>query len=136
MNRMSNEEMKELLLGSKKIAVVGLSDKPDRVSYQVAAYMQQEGYDIIPVNPNVHEVLGVRAYPSLEAIEEEVDIVNVFRRSEDTVEPAKEAVQIKAKALWLQLGIENEEAEQIASEAGLKVVMDRCIKVEHHKLIK
>lgn len=136
MKNQMDEEIKELLLGVKKIAVVGLSNKPERTSYQVSAYMQQQGYDIIPVNPTIEEALGVRAYPSLLDIEEEVDIVNVFRRSEDTVEPAKEAVQIKAKALWLQLGIENKEAARIAADAGLKVIMDRCIKVEHQKLLQ
>lgn len=131
-----DEEIKELLLGVKKIAVVGLSNNPERTSYKVSEYMQQQGFDIIPVNPMIEAALGVRAYPSLLDIEEEVDLVNVFRRSEDTVEPAKEAAQIKAKGLWLQLGIENEEAARIAADAGLKVVMDRCIKVEHQRLLQ
>lgn len=131
-----DEEIKELLLGVKKIAVVGLSNKPERTSYKVSEYMQQQGFDIIPVNPMIEAALGVRAYASLLDIEEEVDLVNVFRRSEDTVEPAKEAAQIKAKGLWLQLGIENEEAARIAADAGLKVVMDRCIKVEHQRLLQ
>lgn len=131
-----DEEIKELLLGVKKIAVVGLSNNPERTSYKVSEYMQQQGFDIIPVNPMIEAALGVRAYASLLDIEEEVDLVNVFRRSEDTVEPAKEAAQIKAKGLWLQLGIENEEAARIAADAGLKVVMDRCIKVEHQRLLQ
>lgn len=131
-----DEEIKELLLGVKKIAVVGLSNNPERTSYKVSEYMQQQGFDIIPVNPTIEAALGVRAYASLLDIEEEVDLVNVFRRSEDTVEPAKEAAQIKAKGLWLQLGIENEEAARIAADAGLKVVMDRCIKVEHQRLLQ
>lgn len=97
--------------------------------------MQEAGYEIIPVNPTITESLGQKAYPSLKEIPGQVDIVNVFRRSEDTVEPAREAVAIGAKVLWLQLGIANEEAFQIADQAGLKVVMDRCIKVEHARLL-
>ncbi|EGL83227.1 CoA-binding domain protein [Caldalkalibacillus thermarum TA2.A1] len=127
----TREEIKEILTKYKRIAVVGLSDNPHRTSYQVAEYMQQAGYEIIPVNPMITESLGQKAYPSLKDVPGKIDIVNVFRRSEDTVEPAKEAVEIGAKVLWLQLGIVNEEAFRIASEAGLKVIMDRCIKVEH-----
>ncbi|GGK17919.1 CoA-binding protein [Caldalkalibacillus thermarum] len=127
----TREEIKEILTKYKRIAVVGLSDNPHRTSYQVAEYMQQAGYEIIPVNPMITESLGQKAYPSLKDVPGKIDIVNVFRHSEDTVEPAKEAVEIGAKVLWLQLGIVNEEAFRIASEAGLKVIMDRCIKVEH-----
>lgn len=134
MKNPSAEQIKQLLREAKRIAVVGLSDKPHRTSYQIAEYLQQQGYKIIPINPNVTEVLGEKAYPSLLDVEGDIDIVDVFRRSEDTVEPAKDAVQVGAKALWLQLGIENEEAYQIASDAGLQVVMNRCILVEHQKL--
>lgn len=125
----SPAEMKQMLEDTKTIAVVGLSDNPERTSYMVTAEMQKLGYRIIPVNPNVEEVLGEKSYPSLTAIEEPVDMVNVFRRSEFIVPIAEEAVQIKAKYLWLQQGIINEEAAEIAAQHGIKVVMDRCIKV-------
>lgn len=127
---------RRLLEEAKTIAVVGLSDNPERTSYQIAAALQAAGYRIIPVNPNVTEVLGERAVASLTEIAEPVDIVNVFRRSEHTVPVAEEAVKIGAKALWLQEGVYNEEAARIAQEGGLVVVMDRCIKVDHALLVK
>lgn len=127
----SRERIKELLQGAGNIAVVGLSDKPDRTSHMVAEAMQKKGYRIIPVNPNVSgTILGETCYASLADIPEPVDIVNVFRRSEQTVPVAEEAVSIQAKVLWLQQGIYNEEAARIAAEGGLTVIMDRCIKVE------
>lgn len=126
----SREHIKELLANAGNIAVVGLSDKPDRTSYMVAAAMQSRGYRIIPVNPNATEILGEKCYASLSDIPEPVDIVNVFRRADQVVPVAEEAVKIKAKVFWLQLEIVNEEAARIASEAGLEVIMDRCIKVE------
>jgi predicted CoA-binding protein len=124
------EHIKEILANVGNIAVVGLSDKPDRTSYMVAAAMQSRGYRIIPVNPNATEILGETCYASLSDIPEPVDIVNVFRRADQVVPVAEEAVKIKAKVFWLQLEIVNEEAARIASEAGLEVIMDRCIKVE------
>jgi uncharacterized protein len=127
----SREEIKEILQKAKRIAVVGLSGNPDRTSYSVSAAMQQAGYEIIPVNPMVDEVLGVKAYSSLKEIEGHVDIVNVFRRSEFLLEIAKEFVEIDADVFWAQLGIENEDAYQFLKEKGCTVIMDRCIKVEH-----
>lgn len=124
------ERIKEILRDAGNIAVVGLSDNPDRTSHMVAKAMQDRGYRIIPVNPNASEILGETCYPSLTDIPEPVDIVNVFRRSEHTVPVAEEAVRIKAKVLWLQLGIANEEAARICESAGMEVIMDRCIKVE------
>ncbi|NHN28501.1 CoA-binding protein [Paenibacillus agricola] len=126
----AREHIKELLAATGNIAVVGLSDKPDRVSYMVAQAMQQKGYRIIPVNPNATSILGEVCYPSLSDIPEPVDIVNVFRRSEQVVPVAEEAVKIKAKVFWLQSGIFNDEAAEIAQSGGLEVIMDRCIKVE------
>ncbi|WP_068785059.1 CoA-binding protein [Paenibacillus phocaensis] len=132
----SREEIKEILLSAGNIAVVGLSDKTDRTSYMVAQALQQNGYRIIPVNPMVSgEILGEKVYPSLSDIPEPVDIVNVFRRSEQTPPVAEEAVKIGARVLWLQLGIVSEEAYEIASKGGLTVIMDRCIKVEDSILI-
>lgn len=127
----SREEIKEILQKAKRIAVVGLSDNPDRTSYRVSEAMQQAGYEIIPVNPKVDEVLGGKAYSSLKDIEGHVDIVNVFRRSEFLPEIAKEFVEIDADVFWAQLGVENEDAYLFLKEKGYTVIMDRCIKVEH-----
>ncbi|UJF35238.1 CoA-binding protein [Paenibacillus hexagrammi] len=126
----SREHIKELLASAQNIAVVGLSDNPDRTSHMVAAAMQSRGYRIIPVNPNASTILGETCYPSLSDIPEPVDIVNVFRRADQVVPIAQEAVDIKAKVFWLQLDIVNEEAARIATDAGLEAIMDRCIKVE------
>ncbi|GAA0135804.1 CoA-binding protein [Paenibacillus sp. YSY-4.3] len=132
----SREEIKEILEHAGNIAVVGLSDKTDRTSYMVAQAMQSNGYRIIPVNPAVSgQILGEQVYASLADIPEPIDIVNVFRRSEYTPEVAREAVTAGAKVLWLQQGIISEEAAQIAEQGGLKVIMDRCIKVEDSILL-
>jgi predicted CoA-binding protein len=131
----NREEIKQLLVESKNIAVVGLSDNPDRTSYMIAEAMQNNGYRIIPVNPNAEQILGEKSYASLAEIPEQIDIVNVFRRSEFIVPIAEEAVKIKAKVLWLQQGVINEEAASLASEQGLTVIMDVCIKVEHAILV-
>lgn len=127
--------IKEILQTMKTIAVVGLSENSTRASHQVAKIMQSHGYRIIPVNPSAEEILGEKCYPSLLEVEEPIDIVNVFRRSETIVPIAKEAVEIQAKVLWLQLGIVNEEAADIAQIGGLEVIMDRCIKVDHSKYL-
>ncbi|TCZ79505.1 CoA-binding protein [Paenibacillus albiflavus] len=126
----SREEIKEILASAGNIAVVGLSDNPERTSHMVAKAMQERGYRIIPVNPGKKQILGETCYKSLLDIPEPVDIVNVFRRAEEVIPCAEQAVQIKAKVFWLQLGIVNEQAAQIASEGGVTVIMDRCIKVE------
>lgn len=131
----TRDEIKEILQASNTVAVVGLSDKPDRVSYMVAQAMQKKGYRIIPVNPAAETILGEKSYASLKDIPEPVDIVNVFRRPEHTPPIAEEAVAIGAKTLWLQLGIANDETARIASEGGLQVIMDRCIKVEDSILL-
>jgi len=129
------DEIKQLLEHAHTIAVVGLSDNPERTSYMVSAAMQAKGYRIIPVNPNAETILGEKCYPSLRDIPEAVDIVNVFRRSEHTPPVAAEAVAIGAKVLWLQLGIHNDEAVEIAQQGGLQVLTDRCIKVEDSILL-
>lgn len=131
----TRDEIKEILQASNTIAVVGLSDKPDRVSYMVSQALQKKGYRIIPVNPAAETILGEKSYASLKDIPEPVDIVNVFRRPEHTPPIAEEAVAIGAKTLWLQLGIVNDETARIASEGGLQVIMDRCIKVEDSILL-
>ncbi|WP_018922373.1 CoA-binding protein [Salsuginibacillus kocurii] len=127
----SQEDIKKILTNAKRIAVVGLSDDPGRTSYQVSREMQKAGYEIIPVNPKVNEVLGVEALSSLKELKGHVDIVNVFRRSEHLPEVAEEAAQIDADVFWAQLDLRNEEAAQTATNAGMTVIMDRCIKVEH-----
>lgn len=123
--------MKSLLQETKVIAVVGLSDKPSRPSYDVSRYMQVHGYKIIPVNPSCTEILGEKCYPDLKSIPIAVDMVNVFRKSEDCLPVAKDAVAIGAKSLWLQLGVINDEAHDFAQAHGLQVVMDKCLKIEH-----
>ncbi|GAA5529269.1 CoA-binding protein [Herpetosiphon gulosus] len=125
-------DIKQLLSSAKTIAVVGLSNKPDRASYGVAEYMQRAGYKIIPVNPVLKEpVLGEQPVASLSDIKEPIDIVDIFRRAEDVPPVVEEAIAVGAKAIWMQLGIVNHEAAAAAEAAGLEVVMDKCIKVEH-----
>ncbi|MCM3674420.1 CoA-binding protein [Peribacillus simplex] len=127
----TREEMGKMLKKSKRIAVVGLSNNPERTSYMVSKAMQESGYEIIPVNPAVSEVLGVKAVKALKDIEGHVDIVNVFRRSEFLPEIAKEFAEIDADIFWAQLGVENEEGYNFLKEKGYTVIMNRCIKVEH-----
>ena len=127
----SREELGKILKKVKRIAVVGLSDNPERTSYMVSKAMQDAGYEIIPVNPKGTEILGQKAVASLKDIEGHVDIVNVFRRSENLFEVAKEFVEIDADIFWAQQGLENEDAYNFLKEKGYTVVMDRCIKVEH-----
>lgn len=131
MNIPSREELGGILKKAKRIAVVGLSDNPERTSYMVSEAMQRAGYEIIPVNPSVKEVFGVPSVASLKDIEGHVDIVNVFRRSEHLLEVAKEFDEMDADVFWAQLGLINDEAYQFLSDKGYTVVMDRCIKVEH-----
>jgi predicted CoA-binding protein len=129
MNRIS-----EILHSCRTIAVVGLSSKRFRPSYGVAEYLKRSGYRIIPVNPNETEVLGERSYPDLESIPEPVDLVDIFRRSEYVPEIVETAIRIGAKAVWMQEGVIHEAAAQRAEEAGLAVVMDRCILKDHRRL--
>ncbi len=133
----SNETIAEVLKSAKTIAVVGLSDKPDRTSYMVAAAMQARGYRIIPVNPMVTgEILGERCYPSLQEVPVAVDIVNVFRRSEQVMPVAEETVAIGAKCFWLQQEIYNEQAAELVKQHEITVIMNLCIKVAHAVLIR
>jgi predicted CoA-binding protein len=127
----SREEIGAILKKAKRIAVVGLSDNPERTSYMVSKAMQDTGYEIIPVNPKADEILGVKAVASLKDIEGHVDIVDVFRRSEFLLDVAKEFVEIDADVFWAQLGLVNEEAYHFLKDRGYTVIMDRCIKVEH-----
>ncbi len=131
------EEIRRILVQSKVIAVVGLSANWWRPSFFAAKYMQDHGYRIIPVNPNYESVLGETCYPTLEAIPSDiaVDVVDVFQRPEAAPPLAQGAVAIGAKVFWLQLGVINEEASKIAESAGLDVVADRCVKIEHGRLL-
>jgi predicted CoA-binding protein len=131
---LSTEE--KILNSSRTIAVVGLSSKPDRPSYKVASHLKEQGYKIIPVNPTEKEILGELCYPDLASIPESVDVVDVFRRSEEVPPIVEEAMRIGAKAVWMQEGLINEEAAARAREAGLMVVMDKCMRKEHQKLKK
>ncbi|GIN40959.1 MULTISPECIES: CoA-binding protein [Heyndrickxia] len=127
----SREEIGIILKKAKRVAVVGLSNNPERTSYMISEAMQKAGYEIIPVNPSVDEVLGVKAVSSLKDIDGHVDIVNIFRRSEFLPELAQQFVEIDADVFWSQLGVENEEAYQFLKDKGKTVIMNRCIKVEH-----
>jgi len=119
-----------ILSGSKTIAVVGISDKPDRPSHGVAKYLQERGYRVIPVNPLLTEVLGEKAYKSLTEIPGRVDLVDVFRKSADVPEVAEEAVRIGARFFWMQEGVVSDRAREILDAAGIPWVMDRCVKKE------
>jgi predicted CoA-binding protein len=124
----------EILQQSRTIAVVGLSSKRFRASYGVAEYMQRSGYRIVPVNPQESEVLGEKCYPDLDSVPEAIDIVDIFRRSEFVPEIVEAAIRKGAKVIWMQEGVSHEEAARRAAEAGLDVVMDRCILKDHRRL--
>jgi len=124
------QRIEAILSGSKTVAVVGISDKPDRPSHEVAKYLQERGYRVIPVNPFLTEVLGEKAYNSLAEIPGRVDLVDVFRKSEYVLPIAEEAVRIRARFFWMQEGVENDRAREILDAAGIPCVMDRCVKME------
>jgi predicted CoA-binding protein len=132
-SKTSSDVVAEILREAKTIAVVGLSSNPMRASHGVAEYLKAAGYRIIPVNPHETEVLGEKAYARLEDVPEPVDIVDVFRRAEEVGAVAESAIRIGAKVLWMQLGIENAEAAERARAAGLVVVEDSCLMVEHKR---
>jgi predicted CoA-binding protein len=127
--------IRRILSTCRTIAVVGLSASWYRPSFFAAKYMRDHGYRIFPVNPNCAEILGQRSFARLADIPEKIDIVDCFRRSEEIVPIAREAVSIGARVLWMQLGIRNAEAARIAADAGLSVVMDRCVKIEHARIL-
>ncbi len=125
---------KDILTSYKVVAVVGLSPDEARPSHGVAHYLKENGFKIIPVNPTAREILGETCYPDLASIPELVEIVDIFRRSEDVASIVEEAIRIGAKVIWMQEGVENEEAASRARKAGCQVVMDRCMKKEHMRL--
>ena len=133
MNSNANDEIGRLLQNAKTIAVIGLSNSPLRPSHGVSAYLQSHGYRIIPVNPSIKGALGEKAVASLSEINEKIDIVDVFRRSEFVPEIVDEAIRLKLPALWLQEGVVDEVAAAKARQAGIFVVMDHCILKEHRK---
>jgi predicted CoA-binding protein len=133
---MNNDQMmKDILLSARTIASVGLSSNMEKESYWIVSYLKEQGYRVIPVNPTADHILGEKAYPDLESIPEKIDVVQVFRRSEDVPPVVDSAIKIGAKVVWMQEGIVNEEAAQQARAAGLQVVMDACMRMTHRRLI-
>lgn len=130
-----DKTMKEILQSAKTIASFGLSSNPEKESYGIADYLKSQGYRIIPVNPTADEILGEKAYPDLESVPEKIDVVQVFRKSEDVPPVVESAIKAGAKAVWMQEGIVNLEAAKKAQEAGLQVVMDACMRATHRRLI-
>ena len=131
-----DSKIRELLETANTIAILGLSPKPERDSNMVARYLKDQGYKIIPVRPAQNEILGEKAYASLDDIKEPVDIVDVFRNPAQIMPHAHEAIRLKPKVFWMQLNIENQEAAELLTSEGIDVVMDRCIKVDHGRLFK
>ncbi|HEY4425936.1 MAG TPA: CoA-binding protein [Pyrinomonadaceae bacterium] len=127
----STETIRRILEECRTIAVVGLSSDPSRASNSVSGYMRRQGYRVIPVNPNETSVFGEKSYPDLSAVEEQIDLVDVFRRSDEAGKAVDEAIAVGAKAVWLQEGVIDSAAAQRAEDAGLMVVMDRCWLKEH-----
>ena len=127
--------LKDILLSTRTIASVGLSSNTEKESYWIASYLKEQGYHVIPVNPTATEILGEKAYPDLESVPEKIDVVQVFRRSEDVPPVVEDAIKVGAKVVWMQEGIVNEAAAQRAREAGLQVVMDACMRATHRRLI-
>jgi hypothetical protein len=130
----TSEELRRILRTYKTVAVVGLSDRPDRDSHRVAAYLQQHGYRIVPVNPNVATVLGEPAYPGLRAVPVPVEVVDIFRKPDAVPEIVEDAIAMGARVIWMQEGIAHNAAADRARAAGLEVVMNKCMLKEHRKL--
>ena len=130
-----DDEIRGILSEARNVAVVGLSDNPKRPSYEVGSYLLEHGYTIFPVNPTVDTVLGLKSYASVTAIPEHVDVVDVFRRPDQVMPVVEDAIAAGAGAIWMQEGVINEEAAARARQAGLKVVMNHCMKKEHKKII-
>jgi len=134
MNNDHDQKMRDILTSARTIASVGLSSNQEKPSYSVAAYLKEQGYRVIPVNPTATEILGEKVYASLSDIPDKVDVVQVFRKPEDVPPVVDEAIKIGAKIVWMQEGVVNYEAAQKAEEAGLQVVMDACMRATHQRL--
>jgi predicted CoA-binding protein len=132
----TDEKLKRILEENKTIAVVGCSRDPKKAAHTVPKYMKEQGYKIIPVNPFANQILEEKVHKSLSEINKPVDIVNIFRPSDQCLEVVKEAVNLNPKVIWMQLGIKNNEAAQLAEKHGIETIMDKCILVEHRNLIK
>lgn len=126
--------IEDILKNSRIVAIVGLSSNPERPSYVVGSYLKEHSYKIIPVNPNEKKVLGQKSFPDLSSIPRKIDVVDIFRRSEDVPPIVRDAIKIGAKAVWMQEGIKNAEAATEAKNAGLKVVMNKCMRKQHIRL--
>ncbi len=135
LNLVNFNQIKTILQSTKSIAIVGLSPKTVRPSNMVGRYLLETGFTVIPVNPGQDEILGLPCYPDLQSIGQPIDMVNIFRRSEDVYPIVEDAIAIKAGSIWMQEGIVNEEAAKLARDAGLQVIMDRCVKVDHAQLL-
>ena len=131
----NDETLRNLFLGPLTVAVVGLSPKPDRDSHKVAAYLQKQGHRVVPVNPVADRILGQRSYPDLGAVPFPVDVVDIFRRPEAIPQIVEDAIAVGARTVWMQLGLRHPSAARRALEAGLTVVQDRCIKLDHQRLL-
>ena len=131
-----DRQIESLLRKTKTIAIIGASPKPWRDSGSIAQFLVAKGYTVYPVNPAYQEVLGMKCYPTIKSIGSKIDIVDIFRKPEEVLPIIEEAISIGAKSIWMQLGVINEEAAKRAEEGGLRVVMDRCIAVEHRRLIR
>ena len=131
----SDQMMKDILISTKTIASVGVSSNQEKESYWIVLYLKEQGYRIFPVNPTADEILGEKAYPDLESIPEQIDVVQVFRKPEDVPPVVESAIKVGAKVVWMQEGIVNEEAAEKARAAGLQVVMDACMRATHRRLI-
>lgn len=132
---MNDQQLIEILRNAKTIATVGFSTNPEKPGYYVPAYLIEHGYRVIPVNPTAPEIMGLKSYPDLLSIPEPIDIVQIFRRAEDVLPIVEQAIQIRAKIVWMQEGIVNEDAAKKARAAGLVVVMDQCMKKQHQRWI-
>ena len=133
-NNPPSEEIEDILKSSKTIAVVGLSDKPERDSYRVAQYLKEKGFRVIPVNPARSEILGEKCYPDLTSVPEKIDIVDIFRTVDAIPGIVDEAIRVGAKTVWMQLGLAHRESAEKARQAGLRVVQGKCTKIEHTRI--
>jgi predicted CoA-binding protein len=135
MKKITDHEIASILQTAKTVAVVGASDNPSRDSYSIMRFLLNHRYNVIPINPNYSSVLGFQCYPSLLDVKEQIDIVDIFRRSDEVLRIVEDAIRVKAKTVWMQLGVYNKNAAEKATNAGLNVIFHRCIKIDYMSLI-